>query len=99
VAETPEETGALRGGHGGPGFARGGYGEGGGEDGRWARWWLKEDLVLGRDGGVFVAMAAALAYVLVLGKPVSPSCKGGTTSETKGRGRKHTDFTGVVEIN
>lgn len=47
-----------------PCFLEGRDREGSGEDGRWARWGFLEEGMLGADGGVFVAMAAALTDVL-----------------------------------
>lgn len=64
VADGPVEAGALLFVHGGPGFFEGGDGKGGGQDGRWPRRGLEEDLVLGADGGVFVAMASSLTNAL-----------------------------------
>lgn len=65
MAAAPVEARALVAVHAAPGFLEGWDGEGGGEDGGWARGRFLEELVLGADGAVLVAMAAALADVLV----------------------------------
>ena len=67
VAGTPCDSRCLVAGHGRPCFAEGGDRQGSwkSEGSAWRR--LEEDLVLGRDGAVFVAVAATLANVLFCG--------------------------------